>query len=180
MARLQLAGGYMYKVYLVGFMGSGKSAIGRRLSFALKLPYYDMDKEIEKQMNMTISEIFATYGEEYFRDLETKFLKDFRDEQCIISTGGGVAMREENRRIMKRTGLVFHLCASFPFIWLRIAKDKRRPIVQRSTKEELESLYYYRRKYYFQAAHINIKTDGMTLRQVTETLAYHYKRLKGE
>lgn len=170
----------MKKVYLVGFMGSGKSAIGRRLSFALKLPYYDMDKEIEKQMNMPISEIFATFGEDYFRDLETKFLMEFRDEQCIISTGGGVAMREENRKIMKRTGLVFHLCASFPFIWLRIAKDKRRPIVQRSTKEEVETLYYMRRKYYYQAAHITIKTDGKTLRQVTDTIAFHYRRLKSE
>ena len=170
----------MNKIYLVGFMGSGKSAIGRRLSFALKLPYYDMDREIEKKMDMEISEIFATYGEEYFRDLETTFLKEFRDEHCIISTGGGVAMREENRQIMKKTGLVFHLCASFPFIWLRIAKDKRRPIVQRSTKEEIESLYYKRRKLYFQAAHITIKTDGMTLRQVTDTLAYHVKRLKSE
>lgn len=170
----------MNKVYLVGFMGSGKSAIGRRLSFALKLPYYDMDREIEKQMNMEISEIFAKYGEDYFRDLETKFLEQFRDEQCIISTGGGVAMREENRKIMKKTGLVFHLCASFPLIWLRIAKDKKRPIVQRSTKEEIETLYYKRRKLYYQAAHITVKTDGMSLRQITDTLAYHYKRLKSE
>ena len=58
---------------------------------------------------MSIPEIFEKYGEEYFRNLETDFLRNFRDEACIISTGGGVAMNEENRKIMRRTGLVFFL-----------------------------------------------------------------------
>lgn len=97
----------MRKIYLVGFMGCGKSAIGRRLSFFLKMPYYDMDHEIVRQQGMTIPEIFEKYGEAHFRKIETEFLKNFRDEACIIATGGGVAVNEENRRIMRQTGLVF-------------------------------------------------------------------------
>ena len=97
----------MKKMYLIGYMGCGKSAIGKRLSFATKMPYYDMDNEIVKKMGMTIPEIFEKYGEEHFRDMETEFLRTFRDEYCIIATGGGVPMRKENREIMRRTGLSF-------------------------------------------------------------------------
>lgn len=68
----------MYKIYLVGFMGSGKSAVGRRLSYHLKMPYYDMDKEIVKRQKMSIPEIFEQHGEAYFRKLETEFLQTFR------------------------------------------------------------------------------------------------------
>ena len=76
---------------------------------------------------MTIPQIFETYGEEYFRDMETEFLRTFRDEYCIIATGGGVAMRQENREIMRRTGLVFFLNAPFRDIWRRISTDRNRP-----------------------------------------------------
>lgn len=170
----------MRKIYLVGYMGSGKSAIGRRLSFYLKLPYYDMDHEIVRREKMTIPEIFEAHGEDYFRQIETDFLRTFRDEYCIISTGGGVAVNPENRKIMRETGLVLFLDATFPDIWKRIHRDKNRPIVQRSTKEELEQLYHERRKAYKQAAHITIKTENRTLRQIVEYAGFQVNRLKGE
>ncbi|ETT82240.1 shikimate kinase [Viridibacillus sp. FSL R5-0477] len=170
----------MRKVYLVGFMGCGKSAIGRRLSYYLKMPYYDMDQEIVRREKMTIPEIFEKYGEEHFRQLETDFLRNFRDEFCIISTGGGVAMNPQNRRIMRQTGLVLFLDATFPDIWKRIHKDKNRPIVQRSTKQELEDLFYKRRKFYREATHITIRTENRSLKQIVEYTAFQIKRLKGE
>lgn len=170
----------MRKIYLVGFMGCGKSAIGRRLSYYLKLPYYDMDTEIVRQQGMTIPEIFEKYGEERFREIETEFLQTFRDERCIIATGGGVAMRAENRSIMRRTGLVFFLDATFSDIYMRIRNDKNRPIVQRSTREELEALYNSRRKFYKEGAHINVLTENRTLRQVVEYIGFQVTRLKGD
>ncbi|WP_391116047.1 shikimate kinase [Psychrobacillus sp. L3] len=170
----------MYKVYLVGFMGSGKSAVGRRLSYLLKMPYYDMDKEIVKYEQKTIPEIFDQRGEAYFRKLETEFLQNFRNESCIISTGGGVAMNDENIRIMRKTGLVLFLDATFHDIWIRIKNDKNRPIVQSSTREELEQLYNKRRKFYKKSAHITILTEYRPLRQVTEYAGYQVNRLKGE
>ena len=129
----------MKKVYLIGYMGCGKSAIGKRLSFATKMPFYDMDTEIVRMTGLTIPQIFEMYGEEYFREMETEFLRTFRDEYCIIATGGGVAMRKENREIMRKTGLVFFLNAPFRDIWRRISTDRNRPIVQRSTRTDLES-----------------------------------------
>lgn len=170
----------MRKVYLVGYMGSGKSAIGKRLSYFLRMPYYDMDKEIVRREKMTIPEIFEQKGESYFRKVETDFLRNFRDEFCIISTGGGVAVNPENRKIMRETGLVLFLDATFSDIWKRIHKDKNRPIVQRSTRQELEDLFYQRRRYYKNAAHITVRTEGRSLRQIVEYAAFQIMRLKGE
>ncbi|MFP3918756.1 shikimate kinase [Lysinibacillus telephonicus] len=170
----------MRKIYLVGFMGCGKSVIGRRLSFFLKMPYYDMDHEIVRQQGMSIPEIFEKFGEPYFRALETEFLRNFRNEACIISTGGGVSMNEENRKIMRRTGLVFFLDATFEDIYTRIKNDKNRPIVQRSTKEELEQLFHSRRKFYRAAGHIRVLTEGRPIRQIVEYIAFQVNRLKGE
>ncbi|MEK4229925.1 shikimate kinase [Solibacillus sp. FSL H8-0538] len=170
----------MRKIYLVGFMGCGKSAIGRRLSYFLKMPYYDMDHEIVRQQGMTIPEIFEKYGETHFRNIETEFLRSFRNESCIISTGGGVAMREENRRIMRRSGLVFFLDAKFDDIYMRIKNDKNRPIVQSSTKGELEQLYQHRKKFYRDAGHIQVLTENRSLRQIVEYIGFQVNRLKGE
>lgn len=170
----------MKRIYLVGFMGCGKSAVGRRLSFALKLPFYDMDKEIVRQTGMAIPEIFELYGEEYFRDLETEFLRNFNHNNCIISTGGGVAMREKNRKIMRETGLVLFLDAPFREIWRRIHKDSNRPIVQKSTRDEIEAMFKKRYRNYKTAAHITIRTEFRTLRQITQYAAFQVNRLKNE
>ncbi len=168
----------MKKIYLIGYMGCGKSAIGRRLSFATKIPFYDMDAEIKRKTGMTIPEIFEQYGEEYFRDLETDFLRTFRDEFCIISTGGGVAMRKINREIMRKTGLVFYLNAPFKDIWRRIATDRNRPIVQRSTREELEALYDERKPLYLKGAHFKVETERRSLREITNYIMFQIERLR--
>ncbi|REB10187.1 shikimate kinase [Sporosarcina sp. BI001-red] len=170
----------MNKVYLVGFMGCGKSAIGKRLSFFTKLPFYDMDHEIVQKTGMTIPQIFATYGEERFREMETEFLKTFRDEMCIIATGGGVAMRKENRKLMRESGLVFFLDAPFRDIWRRIATDKNRPIVQRSTRSEIEKLYQKRYDAYKESAHFLVQTRQRSLSKVTEYIAFQMERLSSK
>ena len=170
----------MKKVYLVGYMGCGKSAIGKRISFAAKLPFYDMDTEIEKKMGLSIPEIFEQYGEAYFRDLETEFLRSFRDEYCIIATGGGVAMRKENREIMRATGLVFFLNAPFRDIWRRIATDRNRPIVQQSSRAELEALYNARKPYYLNSAHFKVETERRSLRDITTYIVFQITRLQGD
>ncbi|AYC29559.1 shikimate kinase [Paenisporosarcina cavernae] len=170
----------MKRIYMVGFMGSGKSAIGRRLSFMLKLPYYDMDKEIVRMTGKSIPEIFEENGEAYFRQLEKDYLAATRDEWCIVSTGGGVATDLENIKLMRKTGLVLFLDATFDDLWVRIHRDPNRPIVQRSTKEELHQLYLKRRVFYKKAAHITIRTESRSLRQITEYAAFQVERLKSE
>ena len=173
-------GDEMKKIYLVGFMGCGKSAIGKRLSFATKMPFYDMDNEIVKMTGLSIPQIFDLHGEEYFRNLETEFLRSFRDEYCIIATGGGVAMRKVNREVMRKTGLVFFLNAPFRDIWRRISTDRNRPIVQRSSRSDLEGLFNVRKPLYLQSTHFKVETENRSLRDIVDYIAFQVGRLKGE
>ncbi len=103
----------MGNVILIGFMGSGKTTVGLKLSYRLRRTVLDTDREIEKEEKRTISEIFAADGEPYFRDRETACLKKLTGSanNQIISVGGGLPLREENRRLLHELGQVFYLRA---------------------------------------------------------------------
>ena len=98
----------MSNVILIGYMGSGKSTVGRRLSYRLRMTYVDTDNLIETKEKMTISDIFAAQGEEAFRQMETDCIKSIFDykQDYVIAVGGGLPMREENREIMKNLTVV--------------------------------------------------------------------------
>lgn len=96
-------------LYLVGYMACGKSTVASRLSEIFHIRKLEMDKVIEERAGMSIPEIFEAYGEERFRDMETEFLKDMIRDNIIISCGGGTPLREENRNLMKKKGMVIYL-----------------------------------------------------------------------
>ena len=112
--------------------------------------------------------------------MESYFVRSVRDEFCFIATGGGVAMRDENRRIMRETGLVFYLNANFRDIWHRISTDKNRPIVQQSTRSELEKIFNKRMPLYVDSAHIKVETYDRTLKEITQYIAFQIVRLKNQ
>ncbi|MDE6319619.1 MAG: shikimate kinase, partial [Lachnospiraceae bacterium] len=103
----------MGNVRLIGFMGCGKTTVGLKLSYRLRRAIIDTDKEIEREEKRTISEIFAADGEPYFRDRETECLRKLIEttNNQIISVGGGLPVREENRRLLHELGQVFYLRA---------------------------------------------------------------------
>ena len=113
----------MNNVILVGYMGCGKTTVGIRLSYRLKIPFLDTDKKIEKDHNCVISDVFATLGEETFRNWETESLVKLckNNAAYVISTGGGMVLREENRRLLKKLGTVIYLRAK-PEIFSEIAE----------------------------------------------------------
>ncbi|HAT01985.1 MAG TPA: shikimate kinase [Oribacterium sp.] len=96
-------------LYLIGYMACGKSTVASRLSEIFHVRKLEMDEVIEGRAGMSISEIFEKYGEEKFRDLETDFLKDQIRDNIIVSCGGGTPLREENRKLMKKKGIVIYL-----------------------------------------------------------------------
>ena len=104
----------MNNIVLIGFMGSGKTTFGRWVSRRHNRKFYDTDEYIEKKQNTTISEIFATKGEEAFRDMETETVKELSDtlDNCVISVGGGLVLREVNRELLRKLGTVVYLKAS--------------------------------------------------------------------
>lgn len=118
-------------IVFVGLMGAGKSAVGRMVAQQLKVPFIDTDVEIERVSRMTISELFATYGEEEFRALETRVIKRLlRGGPKVISTGGGAFINDNTRRHITRGGISLWLKADLEVLWERVNKRDHRPLLK--------------------------------------------------
>ena len=123
---------------LIGLMGCGKSAIGRRLASRLSLPFVDADEEIEKVAGMSISDIFAEYGETHFRDREAKVIaRLLGDGPQVLATGGGAFMNADTRCAITRQGVSVWLKAELPLLMKRVMKRPGRPLLQADDPEKV-------------------------------------------
>ena len=170
--RIQARKLFSYNIVLIGFMGSGKSTISDYLSTVFDMKLVEMDQVIAEKEEMSIPDIFATYGEEYFRNLETNLLKELQTGQnCIISCGGGVALRQENVVEMKKNGRVVLLTASPETILERVKDSHERPLLENNKNTEfIAGLMEARREKYQAAADIIVATDGKTELEICEEL----------
>jgi shikimate kinase len=159
-------------IVLIGFMGSGKSAVGQTLAKKLKLDYLDTDELIENLEKKKIKEIFAEKGEPYFRELETHVagtLEEF--DNLVISTGGGMVLKEENVKALKKVGPLVLLWAEPVTIYQRIRYDGNRPLLKvRDPLAEIKRILEERRPVYQQAADHVVNTENMDVEQVTEEI----------
>lgn len=163
----------MGNVILIGFMGSGKTTVGFRLSYRLRKPVIDTDKEIEREEQRSIAEIFAREGEAYFRDRETmclqKLLRTVKEQ--IISVGGGLPLREENRKLLRELGQVFYLQASAETIYERVKHDTTRPLLQGDDPQgKIRTMLAERDGYYRDAADVVINVDGKSFEQILDEI----------
>lgn len=139
-------------VYIIGMPGSGKSSLGRRVASNLGLPFIDTDQRIEQSVGCSTSDIFAHYGEQAFRNAETNMLIELSREQgSIVSTGGGLVLRDVNREIMRNTGVIVLLDRPLEEIMGDI-KLNRRPLLAQKGLGEVERLYHERIELYRKAA----------------------------
>ncbi len=147
---------------LVGLMGSGKSAIGRRLAQSLGLEFVDSDLEVERAADLSIQEIFARYGESYFRDGERRVMaRLLTGGPRVIATGGGAFMSEETRARIKKNGISIWLKADLDVLWRRVRKRNHRPLLQNADPEGvLRKLMEERNPVYAQADIAIISQDG--------------------
>lgn len=138
---------------LVGLMGAGKSAIGRLVAQALSVPFIDSDHEIERVSRMSISDLFAAYGEEEFRALEARVMKRLlRTGPRVVSTGGGAFINERTRKHIKRGGLTIWLKADLDVLWERVNKRDTRPLLKtENPRQTLENLMNARYPIYAEA-----------------------------
>lgn len=170
--RIQIHLGGVFVIYLVGFMGSGKSTVAAQLSYKLGMPYIEMDDEIEKEQGITISEMFATYGESFFREKETSFLRGISKE-VIVSTGGGVILSKDNRLLLK-SGTVIYLKAEWETIVQRLSEDTKRPLWKGDAQEK-KTRFQSRLKLYEEVADEIISVDERTPHEIAIDIQ---KRLK--
>lgn len=158
----------MNNIYLIGYMGTGKTTLGHSLSKRLGTRLIDMDARIEEEQSKTISEIFAKQGEEAFRNLETDLLRRLsKQTDLIVSCGGGVPLREENATLMKTTGTVIWLDATPQTIYDRIRKDTTRPLLKdHMTPDYITTMMTQRRPSYQRAATHRIIVDDLTADEI--------------
>ena len=158
---------------LIGLMGAGKSAIGRMAAQALGVPFVDSDHEIERVSRMSITDLFAAYGEAEFRALETRVIKRLlRSGPRVVSTGGGAYINENTRRHIKRGGLTVWLNADLDVLWERVNKRDTRPLLKtENPRQTLENLMNARYPIYAEADLTVMSRDVKKETMVEEVLA---------
>lgn len=178
--RIQARKLFDYNIVLIGFMGAGKTTVSDYLSTMFDMDIIEMDQEITDREEMSIPDIFATYGEEYFRDLETSLLVELQDRKnVIISCGGGTALRENNVAEMKKNGRVVLLTASPETIYERVKDSDDRPVLKgRKNVDGIAELMEQRREKYEAAADIVVQTDQKTVLQVCEELVQRLSEME--
>lgn len=149
-------------IFLIGFMGAGKSTIAKALCKELDMQLVEMDARIVEEQKMSVNDIFAQYGEDYFRDVESQLILTLGEEgNTIVSCGGGVVVRPQNTDYMKKSGKVVFLSATPETIYERVKNSTDRPILNgHMNVEYIADLMEKRRALYEAAADIKIDTDG--------------------
>lgn len=160
----------MKAIYLIGFMGAGKTSVSRKLAEALSVTHYDTDQEIVKAAGKSISDIFAGEGEERFRDMESDVLKMMPKHDAVIATGGGIVLAEQNRHHMKSNGTVIFLYADIESILQRLEGDDSRPLLQNDKLYAAQSLYSSRLPIYRQTAQLEINTNSKTVTDIVKEI----------
>jgi shikimate kinase len=159
-------------IILIGLMGAGKTTIGRLLASKLQYNFIDIDDLIEEKEKITISEIFASKGEPYFRELETSILKEYCTKNGqVISTGGGAPQKPENLKLMKNSGTIIYLYAPSDILYKRLLNeiDKRPMLHKENPKQRLQELLDKREPFYNMADY-KIDTTHKDLEEIVTSI----------
>ena len=158
-------------IFLTGFMGAGKSTVGRLLAELLQCRFIDLDEMLVAREQRSITAIFSVDGESYFRDIETAILQEIDVRQATVyATGGGIILREENRRTMRLLGWTIYLQTSWSTIRKRLMSSTERPLVDpEKCWDDVEALWSQRQPYY-KDADLIVVTDGFTPMQVAQRI----------
>ena len=166
-------------IVLIGFMGSGKSSVGRRIASRLGFQFVDTDAMLVEREGCEIAEIFAREGEARFRDLESAVLEALATRTgCVISTGGGVILREKNRALLRQLGLVVWLTASEDAIFARVSRTNKRPLLQTANpRATVTELFAARRPLYEAAAQFTLDTTTFSHAQAADAVIEEARRV---
>lgn len=164
-------------IILIGFMGVGKTTVGQKLAQRLGRPFIDIDKEIEKEYGMTVTEIFNRFGEKEFRKKEREIISRYCQKKLkVFSLGGGAFLQKEIQDICLKSGIVFYLDISWE-AWkkrLKFLIDSR-PVLQGKSEEEIKELFYKRQKIYSRHT-FKISTDHKKVEEIVEEMVQTLKQ----
>jgi shikimate kinase len=162
----------MKGIILIGFMGSGKSTIGKLLAQKTGMEHIDFDDLLVQEIGMSVQEFFDEYGEAAFRCEETSLLKRFLDHEQVISTGGGIVLRPENRALLKQMAPVIYLHTEPETFISRIKNDQKnvRPLILSKTPEEIQDVFTPRIPFYEESASLVIATSERTPEEIVQEI----------
>lgn len=166
---------------LIGFMGSGKTSVGLKLSYRLRMTVEDTDKLIERREGRRISEIFAGQGEGHFRQLETALLTELTGQKFprIYSVGGGTPVREENRKLLKKLGTVIYLRVRPETVYERLKGDTTRPLLQcDNPPEKIRELMKSRKEAYETCADLILDVDDLEMEDILNRILKEIEKMK--
>lgn len=167
-------------VVLIGFMGSGKSSVGRELARRFGAPFVDVDERIESAAGSPIRDLFAREGEPAFREREKAALREALSVKgCVIATGGGAFSDEENRALLRSYAPVVYLEAAVGTLLARLAGDLGRPLLRGGDREEVVRELLSRRIPGYRTADLTVRTDGRTVEEVAGQVADWIDRAEG-
>lgn len=163
-------------IVFIGFMGVGKTTIGKRVAKKLYRDFVDIDEEITKEFNMPVTEIFSQYGEQAFREKERQLITDYCHQKLhIISVGGGAFLQEEIKKVCLSTCIVFFLDLSWDSWKERISLIiDSRPVLQGRSLEDIEELFYRRQEIYADH-HSKVTTDNQDIEEVADYIVESLK-----
>jgi shikimate kinase len=167
-------------IVLTGFMGTGKSTVGKSVADKLGMQFIDIDHLVEQDQEMYISEIFSLKGEAYFRELESKFVQKVSQyTNVVIATGGGVVLNRDNINNLKKNGIIIRLKANIETILRNTSKNNTRPLLQNGdVRSRIEEILKQREKYY-QNNHYEIDVSFLTIEQVVSEIIKIYQQYSG-
>lgn len=160
-------------IFLCGFMGCGKTTVGRELAKRLSCRFVDLDELIVETDGRPIPDIFSQSGEGYFRELETKLIKEF-DSGAVVALGGGAVLKKENTDAIKRIGVLVFIDTDFDICFGRISGDKNRPLAANSEREELLQRYNSRLPIYSSVGDMTVSGSGSPEDIASEILSRIY------
>lgn len=164
-------------IFLIGFMGAGKTSVGRLLAQQLGRPFIDTDQVIEKRQSQSIAALFNQQGEAAFRQIEHEVLLELASFKGVIATGGGIVERADNRQFLAaHPGQVILLAGSFAQTVAHLVADETRPLVQTRSIGALAALWKQRRPYYAELAKTVVDTTDLTVAEIAGALASYVRQ----
>jgi shikimate kinase len=158
-------------IFLIGFMGAGKSSVGKKLAKRLHMGFSDLDEAIEKGLGVTVSEVFSRWGEGFFRDTESRILRSLAQKSGqVIATGGGIVLRECNWETMKKWGITVYLRAPIEVLWSRIEGDASRPLLRVEDPLKRAQELFSERVSLYEKADLIVDTENASPDDVAEDI----------
>lgn len=164
-------------IVLIGFMGTGKTAVGKRLASILKKNFYDTDQEVEEVTGMTISELFNRCGEIRFRSEENLAIKRLaKHENSVIATGGGVILDEKNIELLSEKGIIICLTANPEIIYERVKRRNNRPLLKKGDLQERILELMEEREELYKCADFYIDTSDLDFQHVIDQILHFLEK----